>query len=206
VAGFGLNGDTQALSNEEYLVLKGKIYLCIATGTAAFSCITPMLLRGQTSQASNSTAARMDEAIVFDQTKTTQHVRLLSDGGVIELTTNSPSDGVGRDAIRQHLVKMEAMFKQGDFRVPTIVYGQTPPGVATMKRLKNQLRYTVENLPEGGEVRITTSNPEARSAVYDFLRFQIREHKIGDTTEEPSPVKRPHPANNLGHDARPGPR
>jgi hypothetical protein len=137
--------------------------------------------------------------------KTTHHFRLLSDGGVIELTANSPSDVASRDAIRQHLAKMEAMFQQGDFSVPTIVHGQTPPGVATMKRLKDQLRYTVENLPEGGEVRITTSNPEARSAVYDFLRFQIREHKTGDPTDELSPVvRRPHPANNLGHDARPG--
>ena len=186
------------------LSLRAKIYLCIATGTAAFSCITPFLLRGQTSQLSNASAARADETIAFDQMKTTHHFRLLSDGGVIELTANSASDVASRDAIRQHLAKMEAMFEQGDFSVPTIVRGQTPPGVATMKRLKDQLRYTMENLPEGGEVRITTSNPEARSAVYDFLRFQMREQKTGDPTEEPSPVRRPHPANNLGHDARPG--
>jgi len=94
---------------------------------------------------------------------------------------------------------------QGDFNVPTLVDGQTPPGADTMKRLKNQLHYATANLAGGGQLRITTSNPEARNAVYEFLRFQIQEHKTGDSTRDPGPVKRPHPANNLGHDARPAP-
>ena len=141
----------------------------------------------------------------FDQEKTTRHFKLLPDGGAIEITANDPSDNVSRDRIRQHLAKIEAMFKQGDFNVPTLVDGQTPPGADTMKRLKNQLHYATANLAGGGQLRITTSNPEARNAVYEFLRFQIQEHKTGDSTGDSGPVKRPHPANNLGHDARPAP-
>jgi hypothetical protein len=32
-------------------------------------------------------------------------------------------------------------------------------------------------------VRITTKNKEALAAVYDFLRFQIADHRTGDTEE-----------------------
>jgi hypothetical protein len=142
----------------------------------------------------------------FDQAKTTHHFKLLPDGGAVEITANDASDGVTRDGIRQHVAKIQAMFQRGDFSAPTAVHGQTPPGAAMMKRLKDQLHYTAENLPEGGELRISTSNPEARNAVYEFLRFQIKEHQTGDSMADPesASVKRPHPANNLGHDARPG--
>jgi hypothetical protein len=143
----------------------------------------------------------------FDQTKTTHHFKLLPDGGVIEITANDPADVASRDAIWKHVAKIEAMFQHGDFTAPTAVHGQTPPGADTMKRLKDQLHYATENLLDGGQLRITTSNQEARNAVYDFLRFQIQEHKTGDSMADPQPgsVRRPHPANNLGYDAHPAP-
>jgi hypothetical protein len=74
-----------------------------------------------------------------------------------------------------------------------------------MTRLKSSLDYAAENLPSGGRVHITTANSEALNAVHDFLRFQIQEHKTGDSLADPGPAKRQHPANNLGHDARPAP-
>lgn len=141
----------------------------------------------------------------FDQAKTTHHFKLLAEGGAIEITANDPSDVASRDAIRQHVAKIATMFGQGNFNIPMLVHGQNPPGVDTMTRLKSSLNYAAENLPNGGRVRITTANSEGLKAVHDFLRFQIREHKTGDSLADPGAVRRPHPANNLGRDARPGP-
>jgi hypothetical protein len=190
-----------------YLNVNPRICSRLATAAAAVvSLVTPIVVADPTPQiASTSAAARGDEVMGFDQAKTTHHFKLLPDGGIIEVTANDPSDIADRDAIRRHLTKIMAMFEQGDFSMPMLVHGQPPPGTDTMKRLRDQLHYSAENLPGGGQVRITTSNPEARNAVYDFLRFQIQEHKTGDATAEPGPAKRPHPANNLGHDARPAP-
>jgi hypothetical protein len=50
-----------------------------------------------------------------------------------------------------------------------------------MKRLKSTIKYRFENTERGGRIRITTSNREARSAVHDFLAFQIRDHGTGDS-------------------------
>jgi hypothetical protein len=60
----------------------------------------------------------------FDQNKTKHHFRLLPDGGAIEITANDPADAASRDAIRQHLTKIQAMFQQGDFTAPTAIHGQ----------------------------------------------------------------------------------
>ncbi len=165
----------------------------------------PSLLHGQMPQTPTTASARGAEAMGFDQEKTTHHFKLLSDGGAIDITANDPSDVAGRDAMRQHVAKIAAMFTEGNFTIPMLVHEQTPPGVDAMKRLKIELSYTPENLPNGGRVRITTANPAARSAVYDFLRFEIQEHKTGDSLADPGPAKRKHSANNLGHDARPAP-
>ena len=165
--------------------------------------MTSSLVRGQASPGSSAGATRGDEAMGFDQQKTTHHFKLLPDGGTIEITANDPSDVASRDAIRQHVAKIATMFRQGDFNIPMLVHGQKPPGIETMTRLKGSLDYAAENEPNGGRVRITTADPEGLKAVHDFLRFQIQEHKTGDSLADPVVAKRKHPANNLGHDARP---
>jgi hypothetical protein len=38
-------------------------------------------------------------------------------------------------------------------------------------------------LPKGGEVRISTKNAAALEAVHKFLRFQVVEHRTGDSGE-----------------------
>ncbi|PYI95932.1 MAG: hypothetical protein DME98_14345 [Verrucomicrobia bacterium] len=182
-----------------------KVSLHVATTTAAFFFMTSSLVRGQTAQTSPASMARGDEAMGFDQEKTTHHFKLLPDGGTIEISANDPSDVATREAIQRHVAKTAGMFAQGDFSIPMLVHKQAPPGVDMMKRLKGELSYTPENLPNGGRVQITTSNSEALNAVHDFLRFQIQEHKTGDSLADPRPAKRKHPANNLGKDAHPAP-
>ena len=74
-----------------------------------------------------------------------------------------------------------------------------------MSQLKSDISYAAENLPAGGRIIIATTSLEARNAIHEFLRFQIQEHKTGDSLADPGAAKRPHPANNLGHDAPPAP-
>ena len=187
----------------DHLNVNLKIGFYVTVAIAEFVFMTSSLVHGQTSPGSTAGATRGDEAMGFDQQKTTHHFKLLPDGGTIEITADDASDVATRDAIRQHVAKIATMFGQGDFNIPMLVHGQKPPGVDTMTRLKSSLDYAAENLPSGGGVRITTVNSEALNAVHDFLRFQIQEHKTGDSLADPVAAKRKHPANNLGHDARP---
>jgi hypothetical protein len=123
---------------------------------------------------------RGEQAMGFSQTETTHHFRLYADGGAIEVLANSTQDIASREQIRQHLQQIAQLFAKGDFAKPQHTHAQVPPGVTEMTRLKTDISYQYESLPSGGRVRIKTANPDALKAVYEFLRFQIKDHQTGD--------------------------
>jgi len=165
--------------------------------------VAPTLTCGQTPSTSAAGAASREEVAGFDQEKSSCHFKLFPDGGIIEITVNDPSDVATRNAIQEQVVKIGRMLTEGNFAIPMLVGQQQPAGIVTMKRLQGDLKYAAENLTNGGRVQITTANSEALKAVHDFLRFEIQEHKTGDSFAEATPARRKHPANNLGHDAHP---
>ncbi|MEO6726337.1 MAG: hypothetical protein ABIP14_13695 [Blastocatellia bacterium] len=126
---------------------------------------------------------RGDQAMGFSHEKTTHHFRLKADGGVIEVEANAADDTASRDQIRTHLSHIARKFAAGDFTAPMFIHSQTPPGVPAMKQLKAEVKYQFEELERGGRVRITTTNPQAIKAIHEFLRFQIEDHKTGDSKE-----------------------
>ena len=116
----------------------------------------------------------------FSQTATTHHFLLMADGGAIQVETNDASDTLDRDRIRTHLKEIAKQFGEGIFTTPFAVHGAVPDGVPTMDNLKADIKYAYEETPNGARVRITTSNPKALAAIYQFLTFQINEHQTGD--------------------------
>jgi hypothetical protein len=126
---------------------------------------------------------RGDQGMGFSHEKTTHHFHLLTDGGAIEIQTNGPTDAVSADAIRRHLAMIATRFSQGDFSLPMFIHATVPPGVDTMKQLKNRITYEAENTERGAQLRITTHDAKALTAVHRFLRFQIQDHHTGDSLE-----------------------
>ena len=119
-------------------------------------------------------------AMGFDQDKATHHFTLTITGGVIAITANDGADQATGDQIRTHLREIAQSFARGDFEKPLMTHSEMPPGVTTMQRLKAAITYRFEATKDGGFVRITTSNADAREAIHDFLRYQIKEHATGD--------------------------
>ena len=117
----------------------------------------------------------------FSQTATTHHFIIMKDGGAIRIVTNDANDSANRDKIRSHLKMIAEQFKIGIFTTPFAIHGQVPPGVPEMDKLKADITYSYAETENGAEVRITTSNADALKAIHDFLKFQITEHKTGDT-------------------------
>ena len=125
---------------------------------------------------------RGDHVMGFDHTKTTHHFLLQESGGSIEVTANSSDDVESSEQIRMHLKHIAKMFTGGNFNAPMLIHDQTPPGVPVMQELKGEIEYNYEEIDRGAAVRISTKNPVALKAIHDFLRFQIKEHKTGDST------------------------
>ena len=126
---------------------------------------------------------RGDAGMGFSHEKTTHHFVLLKDGGVIQVSVNDPKDDASRDQIRMHLSHIAKMFSEGNFNTPMFIHDTTPPGVPTMEKLHSEIRYQYDQTDTGAKIMIATSNLNALQAVHEFLRFQIDEHRTGDSTE-----------------------
>ena len=124
-------------------------------------------------------------AMGFDQDATSHHFRLTPSGGAIEVGVKNPSDAASLAAVRAHLQEIAGEFARGNFAKPFATHGEAPPGALEMEQRKAALAYTYEETPVGGRVAITASDENARQAVHEFLRYQIREHATGDPLTVP---------------------
>jgi hypothetical protein len=136
---------------------------------------------------SHSSAMNMrgEKGMGFSQTATTHHFLLRPDGGAIQVEAKDSADTASRDDIRMHLAHIAKTFSGGDFAIPMFVHDTVPPGVPVMKELSGKISYKFEETPSGGQVAITTRDERALAAIHAFLRFQIDEHRTGDSTVVP---------------------
>jgi hypothetical protein len=114
-----------------------------------------------------------------DQYTSIHRFEALADGGRIVLERDS-ADSAGEATIRAHMKTIAAAFAAGDFTSPEFVHAtDSIPGTAVMARLRNEITYTASDLPRGGELRITSKDPEAVKAIHEFLAFQRHDHHAG---------------------------
>ena len=117
----------------------------------------------------------------FDQQKTRHHFLLYQDGGAIDVLVKDAADTPNRDAIRAHLPHIAMLFGQGNFDLPHFIHATDVPGTPDMVRLKDRITYRYVETAGGGRVDIVTSDADALAAVHAFLRFQITDHRTGDS-------------------------
>jgi hypothetical protein len=127
--------------------------------------------------------ARGEKAMGFSQTATTHHFTLLPDGGFVQVQANDPNDTANRDHIRMHLQMQAKRFAAGDFSASEMTHDRVLPGTPQMQTLKSAITYKYEEIERGGRLRISSKDTAAISAIHDFLKFQIEDHKTGDTKE-----------------------
>ncbi len=124
--------------------------------------------------------ARGEKAMGFSQTATTHHFKLLPDGGFVQVQANDATDTANRDHIRMHLQEQARRFAAGDFSLSEMTHDRVLPGTPQMKTLKSAIAYKYEEIERGGRLRISSKDQAAISAIHDFLKFQIEDHKTGD--------------------------
>ena len=120
---------------------------------------------------------RGETAMGVDQ-YTSQHVfEPLPDGGRIVLQRKE-DDSAGTATIRAHMRTIASAFSKGDFAIPAFVHASSDvPGTRQMRKLRADISYTPRDLPRGGEVVLSSENPDAIKAIHDFLAFQRMDHR-----------------------------
>jgi hypothetical protein len=156
--------------------------------SALFICLISLRASAQRTQSPDSehfkdVDNRGDTAMGFSHQMTSHHFLLFRDGGAIDVDADDPNDSASKEAIREHMINIAGMFSQGDFQLPMLIHATVPPGVDTMKRLKNEITYSAGITEKGAGVRIKTENKEALKAIHEFLRFQIIDHRTNDSLQ-----------------------
>jgi hypothetical protein len=130
---------------------------------------------GSTDSAFEAMQKRGQMAMGVNQYTSTHKFDITSDGGRIELQRNE-FDSLDVAQIRAHMKMIKHAFEAGDFSTPAFVHLRDMPGTATMTKNRALIHYTYGELPRGAEVRITTSDPESRAAIAEFMRAQRKDH------------------------------
>src|SRR5215469_8831742 len=99
-------------------------------------------------------------------------ILLHANGGEINVAANDLTDKASIDQIRMHLGHIAGLFAAGNFNAPMLIHDTTPPGVPTMQRLKNDIRYDYSETPNGARIRLITTNSQVGDAIHAFLLFQ----------------------------------
>lgn len=154
---------------------------CLSACLLALLCASINAQQPSSESRQEGVVQRGDHVMGFSHDSTTHHFHLLKNGGEIVVTANDPKDTAIIEQIRMHLSHIVTMFSNGDFSAPMMIHDTNAPGVATMIRLKAEIRYTQSEIPQGAMIRIETSSPETTDAVHAFLLFQIVDHKTGDS-------------------------
>ena len=147
-------------------VLLGMLVLSVACSRKGDSAFAALQERGKM-------------AMGVDQYASAHQFDVLPNGGRIALEM-STDDALAIAQIRAHLKLIEHAFQAGDFSTPEFVHMRTMPGTAVMSQKKDLIAYTYADLPRGGELRITTTDPESLAAIRDFMAAQRGDHKAVD--------------------------
>jgi hypothetical protein len=145
---------------------------------AALIGAAPLLAQHSGDTAFQSMQQRGHQVMGVDQTTSSHGFMSLPDGGRIVLVRNL-NDSAGVAQVRQHLRELQRAFRAGDFSMPMFIHMKTVPGVSVMAARHDRITYTESDLPNGGALRITTTDSAAIDAIHQFLAFQRTEHHAG---------------------------
>lgn len=155
------------------------VALCVLACTSACAASTSGdPARSESAFAAVQARGADPRAMGVDQSTSVHRFDMLPDGGRIELQ-RAVDDSAGVAQIRRHLREIAGAFAQGDFSTPAFVHVREVPGTAVMAARRAVITYAMRELPRGGEVRITTTDPQALTAIHQFIAFQRGDHRAG---------------------------
>jgi hypothetical protein len=121
-------------------------------------------------------AARGATVMPFDLERTTHIFEEQPDGGLQQVVADNPADAEQVALIRGHLQEEAAKFQRGDFGDPAAIHGDGMPGLAQLRQGHAQIAVAYSELPNGAQIRYTTSDPALVSAIHAWFAAQLSDH------------------------------
>jgi hypothetical protein len=112
----------------------------------------------------------------FDLNATRHQFETTGTGAVETVTANSADDTTQINLIRQHLVSEATRFQTGDYGDPAAIHGANMPGLAALKQSRGRVAVTYVERPAGATITFSTTDPELRAALADWVMAQNMDH------------------------------
>ena len=130
-----------------------------------------------------SGATRQDEVaergaavMPFDLDATTHRFVPLPDGLEQIVVADDPADSQQILLIRSHLEVEQARFQHGDFSDPAHIHGDDMPGLVTLQARAGDIEIVYSEIPDGGRLVFTTSEPQLVETLHEWGRAQVSDH------------------------------
>ena len=116
------------------------------------------------------------EVMPFDTDRAT-HTFAPGDHGLVEtVTADDPVDPTQVDLIRTHLAAEAHNFANGDFDDPAKIHGDDMPGLATLRAAGTRLTVAYADVPAGGRISYTSTDPVVVDALHRYAAVQSMDH------------------------------
>lgn len=125
--------------------------------------------------------SRFSHALGVSVDKVNLHFYLVKNGGVIELAAKDPNDSATVGTIQKYLQNQKELWEKGKENAVTEVHAKPPESANIMRKLRNEITFYMAKTDNGGVLRMFSINEQAKNAIQDYLRFEIAEHKTGDS-------------------------
>ncbi len=107
----------------------------------------------------------------------TQHIfQKTEHGGLQQVIVKDAGDSQQIGFIRQHLAQICQRFKTGDFSGQRHIHGDDMPGLAELSSQYQHVTFNYRDLPNGGEIEFSTSEPTLVEAIHRYFDAQLRDH------------------------------
>jgi hypothetical protein len=160
--------------------MKMRSLAMLASVLVLASPLTARAQQGRGSGTSDSAFAKLQErgkrVMGVDQYTSAHAFETLPDGGRIVLARDSD---VAADiaTIRAHMKDVASRLARGDFSLSEAVHAGKVPGSDVMRAKRDAIAFAYAEVPRGGQVTLTSRDPEAVKAIHEFLAFQRMDHR-----------------------------
>jgi hypothetical protein len=156
--------------------------LCLAVVFLVFTALASSQSATPAADPFQDMNARFSRLLGVSLDKIKLHYYIVKNGGVVDISAKDPNDSSTIAAIQKYLQNQKDLWEKGKESAVTAVHERPPESAATMRRLRNEITFYMAKTDTGGDLRMFSINDQARLAIQDYMRFEIAEHRTGDST------------------------
>ena len=124
----------------------------------------------------DAVAQRGAEVMPFNLAQTMHHFSKTPMGGIQQVVVKNPQNHTDLIAIQRHLSNLSSRFAAGDFSGPQRIHGQDMPGSKMLALNAQRIRFKYQDLAEGGQIEMLSTEPELILGIHQFLDAQLQDH------------------------------